>query len=251
MSEPEFKTSIMPSEKKGEDKRFKKLKFAKKLFKPPFAVCVVGQIGSGKTSFAYSLLNDGYPNYFDELVVFCGTIDSNYAWSNIKLKKVVVFNEWDNAAFEGYYKDLEKENLERREAGKKEIRACVLMDDFVAEGVSKKTTSTSLEKFLLNMRHYNASLIFMTQSIRLLSRTMRINFQHTVIFRVNESELKRLSEEHSNHLTPEQFQVMAKTIIAKPHNYLVISYNEPIERRFRETLNHPIKIKLIDREKEK
>jgi hypothetical protein len=242
----EFKVDIMPSEKKPHDTRFHKLKHAKKLFKTPFALCVVGGIGSGKTSFVYSLLNDGYKNYFDELVVFVGTIDSNHAWSNINQKKVVVFNEWDDKAFKSYFKDLEQENEKLRSENKKEIRACVVLDDMVAEGISKKATSTALEKCLLNCRHYNLSIILLTQSIRLISRNMRINFQHTAIFRVNESELSRLAEEHSNHLTPDQFISMAKQVLLKPYNYLVVSYNEPIEKRFRETLNYPIKIKSID-----
>lgn len=238
MSVP-FKVQMMPSEHKPEDKRFAKLKSAKVLFKPPFTLCVDGMIGSGKTSFVYSLLQ-AYPKYWDECVIFCGTRDSNRAWEGLNQRKVIVFNEWDEGAFEQYFKDLEDENERRRAEKEPELRSCVVFDDMIADNISKQGRSTSLEKCLLNTRHYNLTVIILTQSIKLLSRTMRINMMYYAIFKVNRSELIRVAEDNSGLLTEDQFVEMASEVLKTPYSYLIIDNKATPENRFRDTMNHII-----------
>lgn len=237
----EFQVSMMPSENKPDDKRFKKLKYSKVLFKPPFTLCVVGMIGSGKTSFVYSLI-EAYPKYWDECVIFCGTKDSNHAWEGLNQRKVVVFNDWDEDAFEQYFKDLEKENERRRNEKEPELRACVVFDDMIADNISKRGRSTSLEKCLLNTRHYNLSVIILTQSIKLLSRTMRINMMYYAIFKVNRSELLRIAEDNAGLLTEDQFIDMTNEVLRQPYGYLIIDNKAPPEQRFRDTINHIIPV---------
>ena len=59
----------IPSEILPEDKRFKALPHHEILFKPPFTAVAIGAIGSGKTSFCYSLIDKHYKNYFDEMFI--------------------------------------------------------------------------------------------------------------------------------------------------------------------------------------
>lgn len=242
MPDSRITINVMPSEKRKPDTRFLKLKHQDLLFKPPFTLCVLGMIGSGKTSFVYSLLNDHYKNYFDECVVFCGTKDSNHAWEGMHQRKVVVFNEWDEEAFEGYFKDLEEENERRREEKLPELRSVVIFDDMIADGISKRGRSTSLEKCLLNTRHYNLSIILLSQSIKLLSRTMRINIMYYAVFKVNRSELIRIAEDNSGLLTEDEFLTMASDVLKTPYNYLIIDNRAPPARRFRSSLNDVIEL---------
>ena len=236
-----FQVQKMPSENKPIDKRFMKLKLSKVLFKPPFTLCVDGMIGSGKTSFVYSLI-EAYPKYWDECVIFCGTKDSNHAWEGLNQRKVVVFNEWDEDAFEQYFKDLEHENERRRKEKEPELRSIVIFDDMIADNISNRGRSTSLEKCLLNTRHYNLSVIILTQSIKLLSRTMRINMMYYAIFKVNRSELLRIAEDNAGLLTEDQFIDMTNEVLRQPYGYLIIDNKAPPEQRFRDTINHIIPV---------
>ena len=45
---------------------------------------VLGQSGSGKSSFVYSVLKKYYNKFFDQILIFSGTVDSNSAWGRIK-----------------------------------------------------------------------------------------------------------------------------------------------------------------------
>ena len=112
----------------------------------------------------------------------------------------------------------------------------------IADNISKRGRSTSLEKCLLNTRHYNLSIIILTQSIKLLSRTMRINMMYYVIFRVNRSEIQRIAEDNSGTLTEDEFEEMVLEVFKQPYHYLVIDYRAPPHQRFRDTLNDVIEL---------
>ena len=103
-AEPEI--SPIPSEMLPEDKRFNKLPHHEILFKPPFTAVAIGSIGSGKSSFCYSLVDKHYKNYFDEVVVISGTIDSKESWENVAQKTVIFLDFFDDTSFREYITTL-------------------------------------------------------------------------------------------------------------------------------------------------
>jgi len=95
----EIKISGIPQAQDIPDNRWDKLhKKYPDLPAPPFRMIVLGQSGSGKSSFVYSMLKKYYKGYFDQIVIFSGTVDSNSAWNKIKDHQgdsPQVFNEYD------------------------------------------------------------------------------------------------------------------------------------------------------------
>ena len=230
-SEPEI--APIPSELLPEDKRFMKLKHHKVLFKPPFTAVTIGAIGSGKSSFGYSLLDKHYANYFDEVVVLSGTIDSKPSWEKIKQKKVVFLDAFDEQAFHKYIKQLEEDQEERKEKGKFPIRVCLVMDDIVFDGFNKNRAGM-LEKLMMTCRHYFISIIMMLQHSKQISPAMRNQIMYWILFRMTANDVEKIANEHGNFLNADQFKDMYKNVMEQgKHEFMIIDYKAPMDERFR------------------
>lgn len=227
----------IPSENRGEDTRFKKLKHHKVLFPPPFTCYVGGQIGAGKTAFAYSLLHDHYPKYFDEVVAYIGTKDSAKHWEKLPQKNVVVLHEWNPSEFMDYYRQLEEDQLKREEDGKKMLRVCILFDDMASEGLQKHQGGhhSPLERLFLCCRHINVSIIVLSQDSKIcMNPAMRNNCFYNVLYRMTRNDVEKIAKEHCGDLMPRQFVKMYYHVInSAPHQFLLIDYKASADKRFR------------------
>ena len=238
--EPEIE--IMPSENYGVDKRFLKLPNNEILFKPPFTMCCVGSIGAGKSSFAWTLYNKLYKNYFDEFVVVCGTIDSKDTWENVNQRLVLFLNDFDDEAMMDYVKDLEKVQEERKAKGKFPLRVCLLLDDVVFEGFNRNRVGT-LEKLIMVTRHYNITICLLLQHTKMISAAMRNQIFYWIVFRLTAVDLEKFAVEHSNLLTKDEFKEMYNDIQKKgKHEFLIVDYKKDMFNRFSHRFTTPIDI---------
>jgi len=164
---------MIPSEERPKDKKFFALPHHKLIPKPPFTMLVVAPIGQGKSSIIYSMLNKWYGKYFDELIVYNGTKDSNDAWLNLPPKEVVLLNEWDEKDFFDYVSTLENSQLKRIQEGREPLNVCIVFDDMITDHIFSRGRSTALDQFIVKIRHIPASLIMSSQSYKLVSTTAR------------------------------------------------------------------------------
>lgn len=224
----------IPSENKGKDERFEKLPNSQILPKPPFTGLFLGIIGSGKSSMIYSMINTWYKNYYDEVIIYSGVIDANESWSKIKQKKVLVLNEWNEADFQDYFKKLEEDQMKRQAEKKPLLNVCIIMDDMITQNILSRGRSTSLERFITTLRHFNCTLLLSSQSYKLLSRTARMNMLYIIIMSINDNELGIIAEEHSGLLSPHQFSLLyKKNMLDKKYIPFIIDYKAPPNTRFR------------------
>lgn len=236
--EPEIEP--MPSEDKGIDKRFLKLPNHEILFEPPFTMAVLGSIGSGKTSFVYTLMNKLYKNYFDEVVVCCATLDSKEAWENVNQRSVLFLNDFDDDAFLDYVKEVETEQLKRQAEKKYPLRVALVLDDIVFEGFNKNRVGT-LERLMMTCRHYNITIILALQHSKQISAAMRNQIFYYILFRLTANDLNKVAEEHSNLLTSDQFKDMYNEVQKKgKHEFLIINYKKDMNNRFSHRFTNPI-----------
>jgi len=226
---------MIPSEERPKDKRFFALPHFKMIPKPPFTMLICAPIGQGKSSMVYSMLNKWYGKYFDELIVYNGTKDSNDAWLNLPPKEVVLLNEWNEKDFFDYAKVLEDSQLKKIQEGKPPLNVCIVMDDMVTDHIFSRGRSTALDQFIIKIRHIPASLIMTTQSYKLISTTARRNMTHIAILPVNQDEIEKVAEEHSGLMKKDEFIKMYKHVVGKrDRNYLVIDYRDTVPNRFKE-----------------
>lgn len=226
---------MIPSEARPRDNKFFALQHAKMIPKPPFTMLIVAPIGQGKSSMIYSMLNKWYGKYFDELIIYNGTKDSNDAWLNLPPKEVVLLNEWNESDFFEYIKALEESQLKRIQDGKPPRNIAIVFDDMITDHIFSRGRSTALDQFVIKIRHIPASLIMSTQSYKLVSTTSRRNMTHIAILPVNEDEITKIAEEHSGLMKKDEFIKMYKQVVTKKErNYLVIDYRDIIPNRFKE-----------------
>lgn len=232
---------MIPSEARPKDTRFFNLPHSKMIPKPPFTMLICAPIGQGKSSMVYSMLNKWYGNYFDELIVYNGTKDSNDAWLNLPPKEVILLNDWDEADFFQYVTMLEDSQLRRIQDNKSVKNVCIVFDDMVTDRIFSRGRSTALDQFIIKIRHIPASIIMTTQSYKLISTTSRRNMTHLAILPVNEDEINKIAEEHSGLMGKEEFIKMYKQVVTKKErNYLVIDYRDTIPNRFKEKFERVI-----------
>ena len=75
---------------------------------------------------------------------------------------------------------------------------------------------------------------------------------HWNLFRLTQNDLVKMSEEHGNSLSPEEFREMHTNIMKKGrHEWLQINYKNPFEKRFLHRFTTVVGNKLLtDRTKE-
>ncbi len=241
---------MIPSEERPRDKRFFSLPHSKLIPKPPFTMLIVAPIGQGKSSTIYSMLNKWYGKYFDELIVYNGTKDSNDSWLNLPPKEVVLLNEWNEKDFFDYISALENSQLKRIREGKEPLNVCIVFDDMITDHIFSRGRSTALDQFIVKIRHIPASLIMSTQSYKLVSTTARRNMTHIAILPVNQDEIEKIAEEHSGLMLRTDFVKMYKQVVTKKErNYLVIDYRDSIPNRFKEKFEKVIPYLKINQKK--
>jgi hypothetical protein len=233
----EVKIKPIPSEDHGIDKKFLRLPHHKVLFKPPFTCHVEGMIGSGKTSWVYSMLNTHYKKYFDEVVVYCGTLDSKEYWEKLPHKNVVVIHQWNPTEFYDYTRQLEIDQEKRKEDGKRMLNVCMVFDDMASEGLSKKSggAHSPLERLMLICRHLNCSVIIATQDSKIcMNPAMRNNCFYHVLYRVQKNDIEKIAKEHAGDLTvPEFLRLYYSIMNSAPYQFMIIDYKATPEKRFR------------------
>lgn len=243
---------MIPSEHRPEDKRFAKLEHSDKIPRCPFTMAIIAPIGQGKSSLIYTMLNTWYHKYFDELVVYNGTLDSNQAWLDLPAKEVIVINEWNEKEFFDYIKALEKSQLALIKQKKPPLNVGIVFDDMITDSIFSRGRSTALDQFIIKIRHVPASLIMSSQSYKLISSTARRNMTHMVLLPINQDEVEKVAEEHSGLATKDEFIKIYKSIVTKqPRNYMVIDYKAHVTDRFKERFDEVIPYLTEEKPKKK
>lgn len=212
----------------------------------PATVCIYGSIGAGKSSILYSWLKNMYPNYYDEVVVFCASADSKDAFESLPQKNILFLTEYDDEAFTNYIDQLKADQLERMQNGKASLNVAIIMDDIVfADAISKGgRKGSTVQRLMLICRHeLNCTVIIACQHSKQITPAMRNNTLYHIICNVQRNDLTKLAEEHSNQLSYDEFIKMYHDIHKKgKHQFLLVDYKAPQERRFRHNFENLIDI---------
>lgn len=102
-------------------------------------------------------------------------------------------------------------------------RILVIMDD--QAGLFKGgNTRNPIVNFVLKHRHYNTSLIIVTQAYKAIPKTIRVNCNQMICFDIsNQAELDAIYEEHPCDLKEDEWLRMFKYATAKPYSFLYVN----------------------------
>jgi DNA repair exonuclease SbcCD ATPase subunit len=182
----------------------------------------IGRPGSGKSSILNSLFSSLFTKVFHKIYLF---IPDN---SKASVKK----SPFDVVPEEQQYNELTLENLnavitEIKSADKKNNNIIILDD--MASYLKNAETLKLLRELMMNKRHLHTSVIFLSQSWKLIDKTMRKLFDNLFIFKVSKEELLTIAEEVIE-VPKEQLLKISKMVNTEPYKY--IFYNSISNRIF-------------------
>ena len=200
------------------------------------------------------MLNDGYvvkkgnkkKSVFDEIVCYIGNRESDWAFESLPCKNILVLHEFDNDAFDEYIEDLRKHQLERLEKKKPPLNVCIVFDDMATQDLLKKRNGKSpLASLLLTSRHeLNATCVFCSQIYKSQGFNIpmiRNNITTWIIYNMSKPEWDKIAEDHANNFDPKELTVHYEDMMATPHNFMVIDYRRPLDKRITERFTKILK----------
>ncbi len=205
--------------------------------------CILGRVGTGKSSCFYSMLNTGYvsgkKSVFDEMVFYVGNKESDSALEKLPCKNIAILHEFDAASFDSYLEDLRAHQLQRLEKDKAPLNVCIVFDDMAtAELLKKRNGKSPLASLVLTSRHeLNATLIFATQvykSAGFQTPMIRNNVTTWIVYNMSKPEWEKICEDHCNDFEKDELSFRYETAMATPHNFICIDYRRPLDARITE-----------------
>ena len=106
----------------------------------------------------------------------------------------------------------------------------------------------TIESIAVRGRHYNISIIMISQLYKKLSVPMRVNSTNLIFFRIrNRCELQKVVEENQESLTKKEFLQVYNQSTIEPFSLLHINNQEtdPL-KRFRKNWDHIVSISELD-----
>lgn len=159
----------------------------------PFRMYIVGASGSGKTNFMINLLTNKhmYQNYFDTILVISPTarrLDASY--SKLKLTDEHYFHP--NIEVLQAIQDIQEEHVEKK--GKnKSPKILLIIDDIVS--YKRFLNSSELLRFAVMSRHWNVSMMIMSQAYHRIPKSIRLQMTCIIYFKGSNKEHDVLAED--------------------------------------------------------
>lgn len=174
--------------KKSENEKF--------LFEPPFTMIICGNSGSGKTQLLKELITEDFKKSFNNIFVFCPSMDYSGDYDEYKQQKY-----FKNRLFDSYDSSIIQEIIEEQEHiidryGKSRCpQTCIILDDSL-EYI--QGNHNIISKLFFKGRHINLSVIVLVQKLKGIGTLLRINTRYCIFFRCgNTQELDNLLEEYT------------------------------------------------------
>ena len=149
-----------------------------------------GPSASGKTQLVKDILLGPLKKQFHKVYLICPTKFQKVWQEDIPLHEKRSFDTADDATFE-YVMDEIMKNNENNE------KSLIIIDDCVGTQLMK--INSSLSKYYLRLRHYNASILVLTQLYKAVPRMLRVNCDKLIVFKMaNKREEISINEENGN-----------------------------------------------------
>ena len=128
-----------------------------------------------------------------------------------------------------------------------------VFDDMTSHVMSSKKAQQVLKELFIRCRKLNIRLCFLTQSYFSVSKDVRLNCTHSIIFKLNNKrKLQNIAINHSADIDYKDFVKIYRYCTKEPYNFLTIDTKQTIDKRFlkkltilykkRTTINEQIEI---------
>jgi hypothetical protein len=194
-------------------------------------ILINGGPNSGKTNLLINLLSNrnkngkkqSFKNCFHNIFLCSPTLHTIDDNENIfkDLDDEYVFDEFNDDFLDFYFASIEEQKDDSDNDDYEEpVKNLIVLDD-VADALKNKSTLKKFNNLCIKRRHYNTTVIVISQAFKMMPITCRKSASHIIAFQpqdVNEEELIfdyfKLKKKHMNDTFKYFFQ--------KPHDYIFI-----------------------------
>jgi hypothetical protein len=203
----------------------------------PLRMIISGPSGSGKGILTSKLLLETFRGKFHKIYYFSAssTLDANldplrkYCEERLGQGEndPCLYDSWDEAVLGDILARQQKVcNFVKEHGSKRKFHIAIICDDFATE--RRVVRGGSLERLFLRGRHYNASVLVLTQYYKLLSPSIRTNAMALVVFRLRSgADKEAIMSENSAIVDRRVLEALYVTATSKPFGFLLILLSEP------------------------
>jgi len=199
----------------------------------PFSYLINGARDSGKTVTTHSLIKF-YHSYFDDIHIWSPTASLDFKWGKVieeyEIPPKNIHKRYSEIFMKNILKKIKMKN--KGKAFKDKMKVLFVFDDIITQ-LPKNKKYTAFNQLLLNNRHFNVSIIVLSQSYHLLDSNLRKNASQLILYRTeNLAELRNYTEELSGAIGKERFLKMYEFATEQPHSFLYLNYHQQKEKRY-------------------
>lgn len=215
------------SEKRKETKQCP-LAEAKVIPEHPHRSYLIGCSGSGKTNLLLNLLTrDGYyKDWYDLVIVISPTalgLDTSYK----VIEKKTKYKNGENLLFFDCDEEVLTKIIDMQSVKDENKKVLVILDDFVS--YKKFTNSDTLLQFAIMSRHYNISMMVLSQCYYLVPKSIRLNMSAIYYFKGNAQETDTIAEMYCpGGYSKKQFVDIIEKATDVPYSFIHINTHIPL-----------------------
>lgn len=205
----------------------------------PFRMCLAGKTGSGKTNVVMNVIDT--IREFDKILLFAKDLSEPLYATLIDVLREA--EKKTNQSILTTSKDLD--NLPEVDSHDRKLNTLLIVDDMISE---KKNKLYKLEPYATMGRHFNVSLMFLTQDYFKAPITIRKNCEYIVLNKITTNrDLKTIVKDFDLNTSDEQIQKMydASTKEGFPNFFMVDNKTKDPKYRFRKQWD-PIDVPQIE-----
>jgi hypothetical protein len=139
------------------------------------------------------------------------------------------------------YDNIERKFNEDIEEGRKPVHSLWILDDISFTGALKEKVNGILAKAFMNGRHCLLSILCTSQKMTSIQTGLRENCSGCILFECSAKQSQLIAEDHAT-TSAKEFEKMLRRETQQKHNFLVINYSNPIERRFMNSNFEPVSL---------
>ena len=196
--------------------------------KNAFNMIIVGMTACGKTKFLLDFLEREYKGYFEAIFLICPTFKWNSTWGNWKY-----YNDDDFYAIPCDQDEAEKW-LRYIVDFAKGSKSLIILDD-CASGKCVKRRTSELVKLGFSARHFNLSVVVVTQQLTSIAKPFRENISKLVTFyNPNKKDMNTIIDEYLGFTSKEEMRKILHTLKNKKYSSLEINLVFPFDYKINE-----------------
>ena len=199
---------------------------------PPFRLIVVASSNSGKSVLISNMISSKsfpYRDYFkDNIFIFSPTFKMGSMTGMDNIKKQNIWDTFDTEVLNSII--AEQKDLVETYGKKKSSPILIVLDDVVGELDARR--KEFLKKSYFGLRHFNGSIILLSQQYKAVPKPVRLNASDSILFECsNEAELANITEEQN--IEKNRFiNIYDYATQVQAYSFLCIRHKNPKPKRY-------------------